>query len=189
MKELKPQILLTCTLRLHQFKYPSKTGVPPVDELYLMCYNTGDVKKLNENNSIFNYANAKPYFENVQPYPKKLNFALPAFSWAIIFKNNQFYKIDNSLDESIFTDKTITKKQGKNNLYQMQIDTVINDKFLRKGDLIRVENISEEAMLQAANLCSKAVNSNDFKVVFYDISHINKSNYEMVHKAFSDFSF
>jgi hypothetical protein len=45
------------------------------------------------------------------------------------------------------------------------------------------------AMQQAARLCTKAVNSERFKVVFYDIDHINPNNYEAVQKAFDFFNF
>ncbi len=188
IKRLWPQKLITATLRLHQYKYPEKTGVPPADELYLMCYNTGEVKKLTEKNSIFDYEKAKRYFENTLPYPKKLNFALPAFDWVIIFKSGQFYKIDNNINENLFSD-TNAVKYFKDHAYVMQKDTVINNIFLRRNDLLKWEKISHEALQQAAQLCKKAINSESFKVVFYDIDHINPDNYESIQKSFDYFNF
>ncbi|MFL9483888.1 hypothetical protein ACI6Q2_14010 [Chitinophagaceae bacterium LWZ2-11] len=189
IKKLLPHNSISSTLRLHQYKYPTKTGVPPVDEVYLMCYNTGDVKKPEEKNSIFDYQKAKPYFEHISGYPKKLNFALPAFSWCVIFKDNKFYKIDNNIDVSFFSDAAATQKYDQNNLYQILTDTVINNNFLRRGDLIKWEHLSDADMQQAADLCARAANSENFRVVFYDLDHINTNNYETIHKAFNRFNF
>ena len=41
-KELGNEIPLSVTIRLHQIKYPEKTGVPPCDRGVLMYYNMGD---------------------------------------------------------------------------------------------------------------------------------------------------
>ncbi len=188
IKKLLPQKSISSTLRLHQFAYPQKTGVPPADELYLMCYNTGELKKLNEANSIFNYAAAKQYFDRAGTYPKKLNFALPAFDWVIIFKNEKFYKIDNALDDDFFGDTTIVRPRI-NNTWYMLVDTVVHNIFLRKGDVLKWEKITPGALQQAAQLCRGAVNSSDFKVVLYDIDHIKPDQYEAVEKAFNSFVF
>ncbi len=188
VKKLAPQKRITSTLRLHQYRYPKKTGVPPVDELYLMCYNTGEVKNLDEKNSIFDYDKAKAYFKDANKYPEKLNFALPAFSWSIIFKNNRFYKIDNEIDDDFFEDTTVVK-QRSSNTWLLVVDTVIHNNFLRKGDIIKQEKISPLAMWQAAHLCSTAINSDSFNVVFYDISHIKPNDYEAVQNAFSTFMY
>ena len=44
--------LISVTLRLHQYKYPTITGVPPVDKCMLMLYNVGDINNIETNNSI-----------------------------------------------------------------------------------------------------------------------------------------
>jgi len=89
---------------------------------------------------------------------------------------------------AMFADTLIVKHE-KDNIYLMQVDTVINNNFLRAGDILKWEKISPGDMQQAAQLCSKAINSDNFKVVFYDIDHVNKTDYEAIHKAFSYFSF
>ncbi len=183
---LAPGKLISSTLRLHQYKYPEKTGVPPVDEVYLMCYNTGDLKKLDGKNSIFDYTIAREYFDGTKVYPKKLNIALPAFDWTVIFKNNHFYKIDNSLGKDFYND-TMYVKELPGSRYLIKNDTVVNNNFLRKGDILKWEKVSNEDMLLAAKLCSNAVNSNSFKIVFYDIDKIQKENYDAVQKAFNYF--
>ena len=187
IKEQAADKMITSTLRLHQYKYPSRTGIPPVDELTLMCYNTGDIKNPDEVNSIFNYQKAKEYFTGNSAYPKKLNFALPAFDWTIIFKNNRFYKIDNAITEEFFAD-TNTTRIKLNNQYIMLKDTVLNNVFLRKGDILKRETISNEDLIKAAKLCSKARNSPDFDVIIYDIAHVNSNNYEAVKTALDCFN-
>lgn len=188
IKKQLPQKLVSSTLRLHQYKYPGRTGIPPADELYLMCYNTGEVKNTGEKNSIFDYGKAKVYFENTKTYPKKLNFALPVFDWVIIFRQNRFYKIDNNIGEELFANAAVMKPSAQNS-YTLQKDTVLNNNFLRKGDVLRWEKITDESVQQAASLCSKAINSDTFKVVFYDIDHINPTKYESIQKAFGYFNF
>ena len=44
--------ILSATIRLHQVKYSSKSGIPPVDRGLLMCYNMGNLKNPATNNSI-----------------------------------------------------------------------------------------------------------------------------------------
>jgi hypothetical protein len=48
-KALDTTLQLSCTIRLHQVKYPTITGIPPVDEGTIMYYNMG---KLNEDRKL-----------------------------------------------------------------------------------------------------------------------------------------
>ncbi len=38
-----PKLTICCTVRLHQVKYQTKTGIPPVKKGLLMCYNMDDM--------------------------------------------------------------------------------------------------------------------------------------------------
>ncbi len=186
LKQQQPSLLLSATLRLHQYKYPKQTGVPPVDEVYLMCYNTGQLKSPKEENSIFTEAAAKPYFQQAASYPVKMNIALPFFSWTVIFRNGQFVGLDNQIEDSFFSFPPYVRPLSGNN-FELLIDTVLHDRLLHQGDVLRHETISEKSLLQAANLCKKALNQPEFSVVFFDIDHVNATNYAAIEKAMEVF--
>ena len=80
--------MLSATIRLHQVKYYKQAGIPPVDRGMLMFYNMGKLNALTAENSIYNSNDAAGYIETVDDYPLKLDLALPAFSWAVHFRNS-----------------------------------------------------------------------------------------------------
>ncbi|MCS6927988.1 MAG: hypothetical protein NZM43_00675 [Saprospiraceae bacterium] len=85
---------LSATLRLHQYKFPHRTGVPPVERGLLMLYNTGDIQDPNEENSIFSYEDAFRYLDGAPAhYPLPLDVALPAFSWTLVYRDGHLWKI------------------------------------------------------------------------------------------------
>ncbi|WP_315816532.1 hypothetical protein [Paraflavitalea speifideaquila] len=90
-------IALSATVRLHQYKYPGKTGVPPVNRGMLMVYNVEKLTDHQATNSIFDYEQAKKYFTGSGAYPLPLDIALPAYSWGIVFRQGKFYQIENRL--------------------------------------------------------------------------------------------
>ena len=77
---LREDITISATLRLHQIKYHKKTGVPPVARGMLMFYNMGSPTQIDMQNSILNLDIAKQYIENLESYPLPLDVALPIFS-------------------------------------------------------------------------------------------------------------
>ena len=44
LRDLQTEPVVSATIRLHQLKFPEKTGVPPVDKGMLMFYNTGNLR-------------------------------------------------------------------------------------------------------------------------------------------------
>jgi hypothetical protein len=90
---------ISATIRLHQFHNPEKTGVPPVEEGVLMCYNTGEIDEILTENSILDSTDVRPYFaKKNKKYPLRLDIALPIFRWAVIFREGDFWKILNDFD-------------------------------------------------------------------------------------------
>ncbi|HEY6900014.1 MAG TPA: hypothetical protein VI233_05200, partial [Puia sp.] len=89
VRQLLPSdsIRLSATIRLHQFKYPDKTGTPPVDRGMLMVYNVGDLKQYSPVNSIFEWKKAAAYFTGGKEYSLPLDIALPAYSWGLVFRD------------------------------------------------------------------------------------------------------
>ncbi len=182
------KINVTSTLRLHQFKYRTKMGIPPVSEVYLMCYNVGKARYFEDNNSIYSEKVAKEYFNLKEKYPLKVNIALPLFNWALIFKNNKFESIINDFDAS-FLKTNYCIKTPKTNIYIIAKDTTISNIFLVQGDILKFENVNNDDLMSAATLCKKVINNESSKLVFFDIKHsldYNNETYEKVLNLFNN---
>lgn len=179
LKQLLPKdsIKLSATIRLHQYKYPEKTGVPPVDRGMLMVYNISDPKQYTHNNSIFEESKAKPYFSHAKTYALPLDIALPAWSWCIVYRNRQFYQIENGLAEEDLKQQSFLQPAG-DHFYRVTADTVYRDLFLRPGDEIKAEGIDEKALQQAAALSKKAVNTDQFTVTLFELSEKELKQYK-----------
>lgn len=179
LKQLLPadSIKVSATIRLHQYKYPEKTGVPPVDRGMLMVYNISDPKQYTRNNSIFEESKAKPYFNHSKVYPLPLDIALPAWSWSIVYRNRQFYQIENGLSETDLKEQSFLQPAG-DHFYRVTADTVYHDLFLRPGDEIKAEGIDEKTLQQAAALAKKAVNTDHYTVTLFELSEKELKQYK-----------
>lgn len=170
-------IAITATIRLHQYKYPTKTGVPPADRGMLMVYNVEKLTDYASTNSIFDYKKAKTYFINNKPYPLPLDIALPAYSWGIIFRQEKFYQIENNLNPDTLQKSTFLRNTS-GNTWKVTADTVFYDVFLRPGDEIRLEKIDEQTLRQVARLAGKAINTDSFTVTLFELSDAEIKNYQ-----------
>jgi hypothetical protein len=194
LREVKRQlgtrnILLSATIRLHQYKYPSMTGVPPVNRGMLMVYNINKLTEYTVTNSIFDYTKAKAYFTSRQPYPLKLDMALPAYAWGIVFRQGQFYQIENSLTEDMLR-KSAFLQHSRQNFYKVTADTVFYDMYLRPGDEIKIEQVNASTLLQAAALAGKAINTDSFSISLFELSQHEITNYshETIEQVYNGFS-
>lgn len=89
---------MSVTLRLHLVKDRDKTGIPPVDRVYLMCYATSSPLENSDHNSILDLGILKNYLAHIQDYPiKKMTVALPIYSWDIIENHLGKHKLINGL--------------------------------------------------------------------------------------------
>lgn len=174
-------VMLSTTIRLHQFRYPEKTGVPPADRGMLMVYNISNPKEYNTRNSIFDEEKAAAYFTGKKRYPLPLDIALPAWSWSIIYRNKKFYQIENSLSAADLDEMAFLKKVD-GNIYQVTSDTVYDELFLRPGDEIRAEGIDSLTLLKATSLAGKARNTDTFTISLFELS-------EHEFKQYSDATF
>jgi hypothetical protein len=168
VRQLLPSdsIHISATIRLHQYKYPGKTGVPPVDRGMLMLYNVSDLTRYSPVNSIFDKEKAAAYFTGNTVYPLPLDIALPAYSWALIFRNRKFYQIKNDL----YIDSSFASAGDMKNFYRVKKDTVLGDLFLRPGDEIKIESIDGDLLAAAVDLSKRAVNNNAFRVALFELS-------------------
>lgn len=136
----KDQLAISTTIRLHQIKYKDKTGVPPVEKGYLMCYNMGDIENVKESNSIYQEALLKDYTSTINDYPISLNLAIPLYSWGLVYRFGKLVEIMNNLTEE---DLKLQKRQGKNR-FLIEENQYLKNSYLYKGDQIRIERTSLE---------------------------------------------
>jgi hypothetical protein len=190
VKKLLPNATtkLTATIRLHQYKYPGKTGVPPVSRGMLMVYNISDVTKYTNVNSIFEYDKAKPYFSSGKEYKLPLDVALPAYSWGIVYRGKKFFTIEHGMTTETVNEKDYFSKKEKN-IYAVKKDTLLNDLFLRPGDEIKIEGIDEEKLMQVVKLARKALNNDSVTVSFFELSSptLNHYSHETIEQVYNNF--
>ncbi|MCU0390693.1 MAG: hypothetical protein MUE81_06210 [Thermoflexibacter sp.] len=186
-KKLNPNFKLSATIRLYQYKYYQKAGVPPVEKGMLMFYNLTSLQNPNVTNSILDISEAKKYL-TPQKYPLKLDFALPIFSWGLIFRGGQYVDIYRTLDSKQASKLKFLKKTGENQFVSLA-DTVHEKFYLREGDNIRIEEVSENQLVESVKLLRNIANQNSITVTFFHLDRplINKYGYETFEKIYKSF--
>ncbi|RYE26446.1 MAG: hypothetical protein EOP51_00385 [Sphingobacteriales bacterium] len=161
-KQKYPHQQISVTVRLYPYKYPKAMGVPPVDRGVLMCYNLGGLQKAKTANSIFSTGELKQYL-NAKKYPLPLDIALPIFGWYAWFSNNTFKGI--IYEQPSLVDNAAFKREDGGN-YRVKADTVVQYKYLREGDVLRMEYPEAKDIVNAAQLVTDKVPDYG-KIIFY----------------------
>jgi hypothetical protein len=176
-EKLPPGIRISATIRLHQYKSPQKTGVPPVDRGMLMFYNTGDVDRESEQNTIFYPDDALKYLDGTpKNYPIPLDLALPLFSWGLVFREGELWKIVPGplpIVEMRSNGKWIESPGTEpfaSRLWEVKAGTFLGGHYLRPGDHLRISEISPVLLFKAANLAQKLDLADDATLAFF---HLN----------------
>jgi hypothetical protein len=178
---LSTQTLLSTTIRLHQYKFPTESGVPPADRGMLMLYNTGDIENWKEDNSILSVADAKKYIQGApDPYPLALDLALPVFSWGLVYRDGGLWKILPALDKTELQDtsffKPSTEQPGNWDLVK---PTIREGHYLREGDQIRFEEV-DFSVLQEIQALSQSIRvAPDARMAFFHLDPQLKERYSI----------
>lgn len=186
LKEKMGDAELSVTVRLYQYKYPKLAGVPPVDKAVLMYYNMGELRAYQETNSILNNEIGKQYL-GFGEYPLPLDFALPNFSWALVFRFGQFNYISTRITANDLTD-TSAFKMAPNGYFVVQQDTVIGNDLLRYGDEIRMETCTEKDLIQAAELLKNEKNKTNNRLIIYDLKPNLYHENDKISRVFTAFN-
>lgn len=178
---------IEATIRLWQYKYFDKSGIPPVDSGLLMCYNMTNPESRTTENSIGTNNELEKYIVH-DKYKLKLNIALPLYSWSLVFRGDKFKGIlSNDID---FTkDETVFKKSGENK-FVLQDDIRIGTIYLRNGDEIRIEKIdNSEIDKMISTLSEKIKIDNTTRVTFFsfDKKYINDYGTQNISNYFTQF--
>lgn len=167
---------LSATIRLHQYKFPQQTGVPPVDRGMLMFYNTGDVDEEGERNSIFHPDDALKYVDGApKNYPVPLDLALPLFSWGLVFREGELWKIvpgplpfQEMREGGKFVEHPVSAPFAAQ-LWEVQEGTFLGGHYLRPGDHLRVSTIRPELLFKVATLAQKLDLADDATLAFFHL--------------------
>ena len=173
---------LSTTIRLHQYKYPKQTGIPPADEGILMCYNTGDITDWNTQNSIATPKDVQKYIQHAKAYPLDLGVALPIFSWTVIFRDSSFFKIVTD-DNLSWQQDTIHYRRLSPTRFVVQAGTFLKGHYLYKGDLLRYESVKQADLLSMAQSLSEKQAFSEILFYHLDSANLKKNNYPMLRQV------
>jgi len=172
-KKLHPN--LSTTIRLHQIKYPKKTGIPSVKTGVLMYYNMG-VINAGDDNSIYSQKTAKNYINSLQNYNLPLNIALPVFSWGVHVRSNQVTNLLGGLRVNDLTGDQFEKISE--NRFKVLKDVVFKGRYLAKDDEIKIEAISANQLKEMIHDIKKNSKHKPNEIIFYDLNENNLKAYE-----------
>ncbi|MGI4729460.1 MAG: hypothetical protein ACRYGB_12880 [Janthinobacterium lividum] len=173
--QLKNDQLLSVTLRLHQLKNQQTSGVPPVKKVMLMCYNMGNLRKYGAQNSILELAELKKYLnKNLADYPLPTDIGLPLFSWAVVFRNQQYTGISKRLNQDLLRDKNLFL-QKSTNFYVVK--TALPQLGLKQNDKVRWENISADDLQSVSNYLSGYLKPEPLNLIFFHLDEPLLKNY------------
>lgn len=158
---------LSVTLRLYQYKYPEKAGVPPADRAILMLYNFKSPQVLGKSNTIFDKVEAEKYISQ-KPYKLPIDFALPSFSWEILYTSEGKF-LGFIEDKTLKDDKALFKSRDKNTFVALR-DTAIGGLYLRTGNILKHESAGMEELKAAQKLIDDFKNTDAYTVAIFDLN-------------------
>lgn len=173
LEDLKEKLnkKISATIRLHQIKYYTKTGIPPVDYGVLMYYNMSSISDFDTKNSILDNEIAKKYHYNFDVYPLKLKLALPLYSQAIQFREEKAISLFEGVEEKDFNNDF---EKLENNRYKVLNSHYFKGRYIYKDDIFRLENSNEQDIkIALKDFLDLSKNRYD-EVIFYTLKYKNK---------------
>ncbi|PWB20709.1 hypothetical protein [Flavobacterium sp. HTF] len=187
IKKNSPAVSIAATIRLWQYKYAEKAGIPPVDKGLLMCYNLNKPDDLQTKNSIGTSEELAQYITH-DKYSLKLDIALPLYSWAVVFRGNQFKGILSDYDQ--LRNDSVKLKKASDTKYILQDDILVGQTYLRNGDEIRIEKISEDELGKMISIVTSKIKiDNQTKITFFsfDKKYINDYGTQNISEYYARF--
>jgi hypothetical protein len=179
---------ISVTLRLHQVKYPTITGVPDVDHAMLMFYNMGKLNSQTNRNSIYNEQDASAYTAAIKNYPLHLDVVLPCFSWAVHTRQNKVIGLLNKITEQDLNLLNFTSL-GKER-FQVNKSFFYKGNYLMKEDVLRIEEITPALLSIATKQLVRSIKKENRTVAIFDLDSINtiryeKENFQEIYNSFN----
>lgn len=159
-------LIVSNTLRLYQYKYRHDAGIAPVDYASLMCYNMGNIKDVQAENSILNKKELSSYLSSPS-YPKPLNIALPIFHWTLVYQGNTFKGI--VYDKPDISNGCWQKISSSSYRCIRDYHDISCQQDFFTNEIIRLENISKEDLYQAQEIIQNKVNFTKHEIIYFDL--------------------
>ena len=171
---LGPKVRLSVTLRLHQWARSTETGVPPVDAVVLMCYNTGQVAALTDTNAILGVDQVEIYARRATTYPLPLDVALPVFSWARIWRDGLLVNLVHGATADELRSSINKFDEMALRVFVATTEQYWHGHYLYKGDVVRIDIVSEAALRGVVAAISAKVRPQ--RLIWY---HLDSRNLKM----------
>lgn len=175
-QQLPNTVKISATIRLHQIKFAEKTGVPPVDRGVLMYYNMGNLEDWTADNSILDNQIGQQYLKNMDSYPIALDLALPIFAWGVLFRDKRMIRLINDLRPIDLADTSRFEMEDEMR-FRIKKSSYFKGYYLYEGDQIRLENITQTNLEEAANLLSPILKTEQMNLVFYHLDSTNLATF------------
>ena len=185
IKRISQVPTLSATIRLYQYKYFKKAGVPPVDKGVLMFYHMNAVRDFDSKELILDVEEGKKYMTSAV-YPLHLDYALPLFSEMLVpqyrwlgyysdVRTASFYstKIFNRLVQ----EHKLQKIDSTANEYRVMQHLDLGNESIWQGSTVKLEVTDKEQLKKAADLLSKHANSDTFNVIFFHLDRNANSTF------------
>lgn len=169
---------LSVTLRLYQYKYRKRSGIPPADRCMLMYYNMSRLEEATTKNYILDNAVGKKYLTVTEPYPLPLDFALPIYRQSVQFStaDSAFYGLEKVTVPDTAGKKILARNPKAGNIYVKDNDEAYS--------FYRYEYVTPANLREAAQLLTGAVNTDTFSVSFF---HLDENLYKPIgHEVFNE---
>lgn len=166
---------LSSTIRLHQVKYSSRTGIPNIEKGVLMYYNMGKIAP-DSSNSIYERETALRYIAKLSAYPKELDIALPLFSWGIHIRDDKVIGLVNKIQKEQYYNDSNFRKYG-NDILEVYSSILKDGRYFKKGDKIKIESVNSEDLERMVDDLSYYVRSKPKHIIFFDLDENNLENY------------
>lgn len=175
---------ISATIRLHQIKYASETGIPPVDKGILMYYNMGEIAA-DYRNSIYDKKIATQYTSALKEYPLDLDAALPIFSWGIHMRKDQVVGLLNKATAKEFIHDRYFKMETPA-IFEATKSTLKGGTFFEKADRVKIESTTADDLFEMAHDLAKKFRKKPLTVIFYDLDDENLIRYTHDEKFFTE---
>ncbi len=170
LRQYLPQFeILSATIRLHQIKYPDKTGIPPVDKGSLMVYNMGDFEDPKAENAIYDNEILKQYLTINKAYPLPLDVAMPTFNWALVFRFGKAVKIIHHPRVEALKAKPDQFSPLANNRFKVLRNGYWQGLYLYKGDVLRIDQVAPEDIKAGLQLIRQSGLIHPDKIIYYHL--------------------
>lgn len=149
------RLRLSSTLRLHQVKYPQRTGVPPVDRGMVMLYNFGRLSAEPGRSSIFNLPDAERYASYIAAYALPLDISLPMFSWLVHGRDGNVLGLLEKVEAADIEGAGAFRLESAGR-YVAERALFFRGQYFMAGDEIVIEETTPAVTQQAAELAARS---------------------------------